>query len=117
MLFGVSNEFAVNHERLLVRPDPSARGPVDFYRAGPLTTAVRACGPWQWLSGARPWAWPRANTTITKTWALATLSLAVTTAACAPYMRRGASRRTAAALDPLIALVEAEAKSGRAHVT
>lgn len=34
MLFAVSYEFAVNHERMLVRPDPAARGPLDFYRRG-----------------------------------------------------------------------------------
>ena len=34
MLFGVSYEFAVNHERLLVRPDSAARGPLDFFRRG-----------------------------------------------------------------------------------
>ena len=34
MLFAVSYEFAVNHERLLVRPDATARSPLDFYRRG-----------------------------------------------------------------------------------
>ena len=43
MLFAVSYEFAVNHERLLVRPDSSARGPVDFFRRG---HAYRRQGMW-----------------------------------------------------------------------
>jgi tetratricopeptide (TPR) repeat protein len=34
LLFAVSYEFAVNDERLLVRPDPMARGPLEFYRLG-----------------------------------------------------------------------------------
>ena len=34
MLFAVSYEFAVNHERLLVRPDATVRSPLDFYRRG-----------------------------------------------------------------------------------
>lgn len=33
-LFGASYEFAVNSERILVKPDTKARGPVDFYRRG-----------------------------------------------------------------------------------
>jgi tetratricopeptide (TPR) repeat protein len=34
ILFAVSYEFAVNHERVLVRPDGQARGPHDYYRRG-----------------------------------------------------------------------------------
>ena len=34
LLFGVANEFAVNAERLLVRPDTSARSALDFYKRG-----------------------------------------------------------------------------------
>lgn len=33
-LFGLSNEFAVNEERILVRPDPAARSALDFYKRG-----------------------------------------------------------------------------------
>lgn len=43
MLFAVSYEFAVNHERVLVRPDPTARSPLDFYRRG---HAYREQGMW-----------------------------------------------------------------------
>jgi tetratricopeptide (TPR) repeat protein len=43
MLFGVSYEFAVNDERLLVRPDTGARGPADFYHRGHL---YRRQGMW-----------------------------------------------------------------------
>jgi tetratricopeptide (TPR) repeat protein len=43
MLFAVSYEFAVNDERLLVKPDPGARGPLDFYRRG---HAYRRQGMW-----------------------------------------------------------------------
>jgi hypothetical protein len=34
LLFGVSNEFAVNLERILVRPDPTARSALDYYKRG-----------------------------------------------------------------------------------
>ena len=43
ILFAVSYEFAVNHERLLVRPDGHARGPQDYYRRG---HAYRRQGMW-----------------------------------------------------------------------
>jgi tetratricopeptide (TPR) repeat protein len=43
MLFAVSYEFAVNDERLLVKPDAGARGPLDFYRRG---HAYRRLGMW-----------------------------------------------------------------------
>jgi tetratricopeptide (TPR) repeat protein len=34
LLFGLSDEFAVNVERVLVKPDGAARGAVDFYKRG-----------------------------------------------------------------------------------
>jgi hypothetical protein len=34
LLFGLSDEFAVNLERVLVKPDGAARGAVDFYKRG-----------------------------------------------------------------------------------
>jgi hypothetical protein len=43
MLFAVSYEFAVNHERLLVRPDSTARGPQDFFQRGHV---YRRHGQW-----------------------------------------------------------------------
>jgi lipoprotein NlpI len=43
MLFAVSYEFAVNHERLLVRPDSTSRSPQDFHHRGHL---YRRQGQW-----------------------------------------------------------------------
>jgi len=33
-LFGLNSEFAVNHLRIMVKPDPGARSPLDFYQRG-----------------------------------------------------------------------------------
>ena len=43
LLFGLSGEFAVNLERILVRPDPAARSALDFYKRG---HAYRRRGLW-----------------------------------------------------------------------
>ncbi|MEP7357694.1 MAG: hypothetical protein ABI847_10675 [Anaerolineales bacterium] len=34
LLFGLNSEFAVNIERIMVKPDPAARSPMDFYKRG-----------------------------------------------------------------------------------
>jgi tetratricopeptide (TPR) repeat protein len=34
LLFGLNSEFAVNIERIMVKADPSARSPLDFYKRG-----------------------------------------------------------------------------------
>jgi tetratricopeptide (TPR) repeat protein len=34
LLFGLNSEFAINVERIMVKADPSARSPTDFYKRG-----------------------------------------------------------------------------------
>ncbi len=58
LLFGVSNEFAVNFERLLVRPDPAARSALDFYKRGHhyrrLGLWAQAVAQWRKAVGLAP---------------------------------------------------------------
>ncbi len=58
LLFGVSNEFAVNQERLLVRPDPAARSALDFYKRGHhyrrLGLWAQAVAQWRKAVGLAP---------------------------------------------------------------